>query len=405
MNQNQRLKRSTAGNIYLFRDCRGILCLGGDSCTDIKNVILKESSAIYAIDYLFRKITVKEQERTPPNLWNMLSNLALVRFLLLFASGWAGLQLLAYFETAVAVFATAALVSFLLNYPVRTLQKVLPRSLSVALVILLAILIFGGLTVTLGVTLLSQGQQLIDSVTDFVNALAPLSERLEAFLRAQNLQVNLRVIEEQLRGQALAGVVSGIAFLQVFLTNLVNLILIMVVASFMLLDGGKLWLLVLKFIPRQHHRRLLLTIERNFLGFFQAQILLMLFLTAASFVVFLVLGVKFPLVLAFIIGLFDMIPGIGAALGISLVCFIVLSQNVWLALKVLAACIVLQQIQDNFIHPRLMQNSLNLNPVVVFFALLVGARAAGLLGVFLAIPLAGVIVSWFEIEELTSTSA
>ncbi len=343
---------------------------------------------------------MKEQERNPPNFWNMLSNLALVRFLLLFASGWAGLQLLAYFETAVAVFTIAALVAFLLNYPVRTLQRVLPRSLAVALVVLLTILVFGGLTVTVGVTLLSQGQQLIDSMTEFVNALAPLSERLEAFLRARNLQVNLRVIEEQLRNQALAGVVSSIAFLQVFLTNLLNLILIMVVASFMLLDGERLWQLVLKFIPRHLHRRLSLTIERNFLGFFQAQILLMLFLTTASFVVFVLLGVRFPLILAFIIGLFDLVPGVGATLGISLVGFIVVSQNVWLALKVLAVCIVLQQIQDNYIYPRLMQNSLNLNPVVVFFALLIGARAAGLLGIFLAIPLAGVIVSWFEIEEM-----
>lgn len=343
---------------------------------------------------------MKDQERTPPNFWNILNNLALVRFLLLFASGWAGLQLLAYFETAVAVFTIAALVAFLLNYPVRTLQRFLPRSLAVAFVVLLTILVFGGLTVTVGVTLLSQGQQLIDSMTEFLNALAPLSERIEAFLRARNLQVNLRVIEEQLRNQALAGVVSSIAFLQVFLTNLLNLILIMVVASFMLLDGERLWQLVLKFIPRHLHRRLSLTIERNFLGFFQAQILLMLFLTTASFAIFLLLDVRFPLILAFIIGLFDLVPGIGATLGISLVCFIVLSQNVWLALKVLAACIVLQQIQDNFIHPRLMQNSLNLNPVVVFFALLIGARAAGLLGIFLAIPLAGVIVSWFEIEEM-----
>jgi predicted PurR-regulated permease PerM len=190
---------------------------------------------------------VKEQEKTPPNFWNMLSNLALVRFLLLFASGWAGVQLLAYFETAVAVFTIAALVAFLLNYPVRTLQRFLPRSLAVAFVVLLTILVFGGLTVTVGVTLLSQGQQLIDSMTEFLNALAPLSERIEAFLRARNLQVNLRVIEEQLRNQALAGVVSSIAFLQVFLTNLLNLILIMVVASFMLLDGERLWVLVLKF--------------------------------------------------------------------------------------------------------------------------------------------------------------
>ena len=147
---------------------------------------------------------MKEPERTPPNFWNMLSNLVLVRFLLLFATGWAGLQLLAYFETAVAVFTIAALVAFLLNYPVRTLQRFLPRSLAVAFVVLLTILVFGGLTVTVGVTLLSQGQQLIDSMTEFVNALAPLSERIEAFLRARNLQVNLRVIEEQLRNQALA---------------------------------------------------------------------------------------------------------------------------------------------------------------------------------------------------------
>jgi len=46
-----------------------------------------------------------------------------------------------------------------------------------------------------------------------------------------------------------------------------------------------------------------------------------------------------------------------------------------------------------------MQGSVNINPVVIFFALLVGARVAGLLG-FLAIPIAGVIVSLFEIDEM-----
>jgi predicted PurR-regulated permease PerM len=47
-----------------------------------------------------------------------------------------------------------------------------------------------------------------------------------------------------------------------------------------------------------------------------------------------------------------------------------------------------------------MQNSLNINPVVIFFALLVGARVAGLLGIFIAIPITGVIVSLFEIDEM-----
>ena len=47
-----------------------------------------------------------------------------------------------------------------------------------------------------------------------------------------------------------------------------------------------------------------------------------------------------------------------------------------------------------------MQGALNLNPVVVFFALLVGARVAGLLGIFISIPIAGVIVSLLDIEEM-----
>lgn len=81
---------------------------------------------------------------------------------------------------------------------------------------------------------------------------------------------------------------------------------------------------------------------------------------------------------------------------------IILSQGVWLALKVLVVCIILQQIQDNLIAPRIMQGALNLNPVVVFFALLVGARVAGLLGIFIAIPIAEVIVSMFEIDEMKS---
>ena len=114
----------------------------------------------------------------------------------------------------------------------------------------------------------------------------------------------------------------------------------------------------------------------------------------------MVLKVPFSLILATIVGVLDTIPGIGATLGVSIIFLLVLSQNVWLAFKVLIVCIILQQIQDNLISPRVMQGAVNINPVVIFFALLVGARVAGLLGIFIAIPVTGVIVSFFEIDEM-----
>jgi predicted PurR-regulated permease PerM len=97
-----------------------------------------------------------------------------------------------------------------------------------------------------------------------------------------------------------------------------------------------------------------------------------------------------------------MILGIGPTLGVSTITLIILAQNAWLSLKVLIACIILQQIQDNLIAPRVIQGTMNLKPVVVFFSLLVGAGLAGLLGVFISITIAGIVVALLEIEEMKS---
>ncbi|MFQ4146948.1 AI-2E family transporter [Chlorogloeopsis sp. ULAP02] len=334
------------------------------------------------------------------NFWSRLNNLALVRFLLFVASGWAIVQLLAYFESVIVIFTFATILAFLLSYPVQWLRRFLPHSLAVFVVFLLSIIIIGGLVISIGLTVLSQGQQLIDSVTVFLNSLAPILEQLETFLRERNLQIDLSIIDEQLRNQAISRLVTSIAILQSILTNFVTFILIAVVAFFMLLDGEKLWYLLVKQIPIQRRTRFTTVIRRKFLGFFRGQLLLMLFLSSTTFIVFLILKVPFALILSLIVGILDIIPGIGATLGIGTITLIVLSQGVWLALKVLVVCIILQQIQDNLIAPRIMQGALNLNPVVVFFALLLGARIAGLLGVFISIPVAGVIVSLFEIDEM-----
>lgn len=338
------------------------------------------------------------------NFWERLNNLALVRFLLFFASGWALVQLLDYFETLIVIFGFAAILAFLLSYPVQWLRRFLPHGIAATLVFLLSLVIIAGLAVTVGLAVVSQAQQLINSVTLFLTSEVPRAERLEEFLRNRNVQVDLGAIQQQLQDQFLAGLSTGIGYslstIQIFFTNFITLILIAVVAFFMLLDGQRLWSLILKFVPKHLRLRFANIVKRKFLGFVRGQLILTGFLTTSSLIVFLVLQVPFPLVLAVIVGVLDTIPGIGATLGVSIITLIVLSQNVWLGIKVLAACIVLQQIQDNLVSPRVMQGAVNINPVVIFFALLIGAKVAGLLGVFLAIPITGVIVSFFEIDEM-----
>lgn len=338
----------------------------------------------------------------PPikNYWDRLNNSQLIRYLLLFALGWAIVQVLAYFSTVIVIFTFAAILAFLLNYPVQWLQRFLPHGVAVALVFLLSLVILGSLALTVGLAILSQGEQLLSQSTNLVNSVIPLVERLEEFLRSRNIQVNFSVLEEQLRNQALSGIGIGLSTFQSWLSNFVDLILIAVIAFFMLLDGERLWHLALKIFPKHLQSKLTATIKRSFLGFFWGRFLLSVFFGISAFIVFLILQVPYALVLAAVAAVFDLIPGIGATLGIGLVALILLPQGIWVSLKVLVSCIVLQQIEENLLMPRIMQGSINLNPVVMFFALLVGARVAGLLGIFLAIPLAGVIISLFEIDEM-----
>lgn len=337
-------------------------------------------------------------------LWERLNNWVLIRFLLLFASGWALVEFLKYFETVFVIFISATILAFLLSYPTRWLSHFLPYSLAVFCIFLVSTLLIGTATVTIGIAVMSQGQRLADSVIEFINSLAPVVVQFEDVLSEWNLRVDLQLIEEQLREQALLILGSGLSVIQIFLSNLVNLILIAVVAFFMLLDGERLWRFTLKIVPIHMRKRFSVTVQRSLLGFFWGRFLLSLFFAASAFFVFLLLQVPFALVLAVIAGIFDLIPGIGATLGISLICLMLLSQGVWLAVKVLIASVLLQQVEENILLPRIMQNSIDIHPVVMFFALLVGARVAGLFGIFLAIPLAGVLVSLLEIDEMKGRS-
>ena len=346
----------------------------------------------------------------PPNknFWNRLSNWALVRFLLFFASGWALVQLLAFFEGVVVIFSFAAIIAFLLSYPVQWLRRFLPKGVAAGFVFLLSLVIIAGFTATVGLTIVSQGQQLFDkSLPDFLNYLNSSVEQIEKYLNARHIKVDFRAVEVRLRNQDIAFIGNSIGTIlansPILLDYFVKFILIEVVAFFMLLDGEKLWNFIIRFVPRYQRHKFTVVVKHNFLEFFRGQLLLSLFFSLCAFVIFLVLQVPFALVLAAIAGIFQMIPGIGAAMGISLICLILLPQNSWMAFNVFIACIVIQQIKDNLLAPRIMQDSLNVHPVVGFFALLVGYRLAGLLGIFLAIPLAGVIINLLEIDDIKAS--
>ncbi|PZD70962.1 hypothetical protein C1752_08656 [Acaryochloris thomasi RCC1774] len=337
--------------------------------------------------------------------WTHLQTAQLIRYLLLLALGWAIAQFLAYFEAVLVIFVCAAIFAFLLNYPVQWVARFLPRGLAVTAVFLLSLLLAGGLVTTLGLAIVSQFQQLLTQSPQLVESVIDLSERLQMFLSRWNLQVDFTALEEQFRGRALEIVETNFTVFQDVFFSVVDTVLIAVITYFMLLDGRRIWWLILKAFPKPVRPKVTAAIQSNFIGFFWGRLLLSVFFGISAFVIFLILGVPYAIALAAIAAVFDLIPGIGATVGVALVSVIVLPQGLWLSLKVLIICIVLQQVEENLLMPRIMQGSIDMNPVVMFLALLIGTRVAGLMGLFLSIPIAGVLISLFELEELQGHQA
>ncbi|HEY9629105.1 MAG TPA: AI-2E family transporter [Coleofasciculaceae cyanobacterium] len=320
-------------------------------------------------------------------LWQSLNNSVLLRYLLLFGCGWITVVLVNYFYTTIALFTAAGIFAALLNYPVAWLSRYLPRGLAIALSFMGAIALLAGLITIIGLEVMNQGQEL----------LAQLQEALKQqnFLPFQDILNQLDI--SRVFGTLQTGLASGLSLVQSIFSGVFTGIFGAVISLYMLIDGEKLWHLFLRLVPAHSRDRFAQTFRQSFLGFLRGQLVLMVFLASASFIAFSLLGVNYSLILAVIIGILDAVPGVGATLGVLVVTLLVLaSQGGAIAFKVVIACVLLQQLQDNVVHPKVMGDVLELNPVILFLALFIGERVAGLLGVFLAIPIAGMIAIWMR---------
>ena len=104
------------------------------------------------------------------------------------------------------------------------------------------------------------------------------------------------------------------------------------------------------------------------------------------------MGVKYSVLLGFLIGILNIIPYFGAIIGVGLSILITIftggfAKAIWLAIVV----IIIQQIDANIINPRILGNSLKVSPILVIFSVTVGGAYFGVLGMFLAVPVVAII--------------
>lgn len=303
---------------------------------------------------------------------------------------------LSYFQQLVTLLIVSAILAFLLDYVVRGLERVrVPRSGAIILVLLATVAILGIVGVTLVPILVTQSVQLFNNIPSWLETSRGHVIGLDAWAKSKNFPIDLQVLSSRVSGQIesqsqeLARQALGVAIGT--LSSLVDTIFVIVMAFYMLLYGGQLWRGLIGRLPDRFGSEFGHALRVNFHNFFLSQFVLALFMTMTLIPIFLVLRVPYALLFALLIGLAELIPFVGAALGIGGVTLLVMFQDFWLAFSVGMAGTILQQIRDNLIAPKIMGDLTGLNPIWIFVSLLLGLKIAGILGVFIAVPLAGAI--------------
>jgi len=129
-----------------------------------------------------------------------------------------------------------------------------------------------------------------------------------------------------------------------------------------------------------------------FFNFLASQVLDGIVVGVLTSIAMSILGVKYAILLGFMIGLLNLIPYFGAIIAVIIATIITLltgglSQAIWMLIIVT----ILQQIDANIINPKIVGNSLKISPILVIFAVTIGGAYFGVIGMFLAVPVTAVI--------------
>lgn len=314
---------------------------------------------------------------------------------LIVINGWLLLVVLNYFESLFTIVIAATLLSFILDYPVRLLQRFkIKRSLSILIVLLFVISGLSIIGITIVPIIIDQLNQLLEKLPSWLSSGSAQLQYLETWAKNRNFPVSisslgadllsrLSVQLQQFSGQILGSIFS-------VLSRILDILLTTVLTFYLLLQGQELWDGIFQLLPNDLATKTRPALRETFHNYFVGQITVAIIMGSAITTAFLILKIPFGLLFGVGVGIAAVFP-FGAGLSIIIVSFLVALKSIWLGLKVLAVAVVIQQVVESVVAPRLLGGFTGLNPAIILFSLLAGAKIAGFLGLILAVPLASLI--------------
>ncbi len=275
----------------------------------------------------------------------------------------------------------AVLLTTALDPLVTLLEKFrVPRPLGIILVYILAIAVVAFMVITILPPLITQTNNLITALP--IQSLADKLKPAEV-----NLQ-SLQLITNQLGSFA-----PVVKLVTSTFSAVVAIFTFLVITYYLLMERRHVHKHLTFFFghdgAEKKAEKFVNALDKQLGGWVRGELALMLIVGAMTYLGLLLLGIPYALPLAILAGFLELIPNIGPTLSAipSIVLALVATHNPLMAIFVIALYILVQQLEINFIVPKVMQSAVGIHPLATIILIIAGLKLMGIVGAVLAVPL------------------
>lgn len=319
--------------------------------------------------------------------------------------------------TIVAPFLTAILIAYVLYVPCKKVENLLKktklkrtRGLSITIVYFLAIALIALIMKFIIPVVVSSILDLVNNIQGYYNSITTDNFTLDSNIAPWIKDNVLKPIVDY---------IQSINFQEIFAPNrimtyinsvfgavksLVNVVIAMICSIYILAQRES----IVKFINDlakacmtnngyRRFTRYFTNGNQMFFKYISSQIIDAFVVAIITSIAMSIMGVRYSVMLGILIGLSNLIPYVGAIVGVAISVIITILTGGWQKALIMAiVVIILQQIDANIINPRITSSSLEVSPLLVIFAVTVGGAYFGIVGMFIAVPVATLIKLMIE---------
>lgn len=309
---------------------------------------------------------------------------------------WVGYRAIVSVTSVLLLIVVAGFLAIGLHPIVSRLERLgMRRGLAVGIVLALVLAFFAGVGYLVVPPIVKQVAGLVQAAPDYVKELrhnrtfAHLDQRFHILNKVQSATSTKGLTKAS---TSTVGGVLGIG--KAVLSGVFNTLTILILTLYFVSAFDRIKNAGYRMVPRSRRARTVLIgdeVLSRVGGYVEGAFTIAAIAGTATLLWLLVLGVPYPLALALLVAVTDLIPLVGATIGAILVTLVAFFVSLPVGIATLVFFVVYQQVENYLIYPRVMKRSVDVSPAATIVAVLIGGALLGVVGALLAIPIAAAI--------------